>query len=63
MLVDPLLLSNFVHQVINPLNGVVGTLDNLIDGTIRDPGRRQQRLEALRAQLTLYPSDQLTQLE
>jgi signal transduction histidine kinase len=51
-LVDPLLLSNFVHQIINPLNGVIGTIDNLIDGTIKEPSRRQQRLIAVRAQLT-----------
>jgi K+-sensing histidine kinase KdpD len=44
------LLSNFVHQVINPLNGVIGTLDNLIDGTV-PPERREQRLKAVRAQL------------
>ncbi len=45
------LLANFVHQVINPLNGVTGTLDNLIDGTIAEEHRRQQRLKAARAQL------------
>jgi signal transduction histidine kinase len=50
-LIDPLLLSNFVHQIINPLNGVVGTLDNIIDGTIKDPGRRHQRLTAATGQL------------
>ena len=44
------LLANFVHQVINPLNGVTGTLDNLIDGTIGE-GRRIQRTTAARAQL------------
>ncbi len=44
------LLANFVHQVINPLNGVSGTLDNLIDGTIQKD-RFQQRLRAARAQL------------
>lgn len=26
-------IANFVHQVVNPLNGVVGTLDNIVDGT------------------------------
>ena len=47
---DMTLLANFVHQVVNPLNGVAGTLDNLIDGTIgRD--RREQRTRAARAQL------------
>jgi signal transduction histidine kinase len=44
------LLANFVHQVINPLNGVSGTLDNIIDGTISDE-RRPQRLRAAKAQL------------
>lgn len=47
---DLTLLSNFVHQVTNPLNGVIGTLDNLIDGTI-GPERRMQRTQAARAQL------------
>ena len=44
------LLANFVHQVVNPLNGVVGTLDNLIDGSISED-RRIQRTTAARAQL------------
>src|SRR6266478_8072226 len=48
---DLVLLSNFVHQVINPLNGVAGTLDNLIDGTISEASRREQRLRATRAQV------------
>lgn len=47
---DLALLANFVHQIINPLNGVSGTLDNLIDGTISQ-ARFQQRLTAARAQL------------
>ena len=45
------LLANFVHQVINPLNGVSGTLDNLIDGTISEEHRREQRLRAARVQI------------
>lgn len=48
---DLVLLSNFVHQVVNPLNGVAGTLDNIVDGKIKDPGRRDQRMRAARAQL------------
>jgi signal transduction histidine kinase len=48
--VDLKLLSNFIHQVINPLNGVIGTLDNIIDGTV-PAERRDQRLQAVRAQL------------
>lgn len=48
--IDLTLLANFTHQVINPLNGVVGTLDNILDGTI-GPNRREQRTRAARAQL------------
>ncbi len=44
------LISNLTHQAINPLNGVIGTLDNLIDGTIQGD-RRDQRLKSARAQL------------
>jgi signal transduction histidine kinase len=49
-LFDLHILSNFIHQIINPLNGVIGTVDNLVDGTIQGE-RRQQRLRAVRAQL------------
>ncbi len=49
--IDLALLSNFVHQVVNPLNGVAGTLDNLADGVVREEHRREQRLRAARAQL------------
>jgi len=48
---DATLVANFTHQIINPLNGVVGTIDNLIDGTI-GVERRGQRLRAVRAQLS-----------
>lgn len=48
--IDLTLLANFTHQVINPLNGVAGTLDNLVDGTIGE-SRRVQRTKAARAQL------------
>lgn len=48
---DLTLLANFVHQVVNPLNGVAGTLDNLADGVIEGEERRLQRLNAARAQL------------
>lgn len=48
---DLVLLSNFVHQVVNPLNGVAGTLSNLLDGTISQTSRREQRLRAARAQV------------
>lgn len=49
-LVDLALLSNFVHQVVNPLNGVAGTLDNLQNNEIEEH-RRPQRLRAARAQV------------
>lgn len=48
---DLTLLANFVHQVVNPLNGVAGTLDNLAHGVIVEEERRLQRLNAARAQL------------
>lgn len=48
---DLTLLANFVHQVVNPLNGIAGTLDNLVDDLITDEGRRRQRLNAARAQI------------
>ncbi len=48
---DLVLLANFVHQVVNPLNGVAGTLDNLVEGIITDERRRDQRLRVARAQL------------
>jgi signal transduction histidine kinase len=51
-IVDAPLLASFTHQIINPLNGVVGTIDNLIDGTIAGQQRRDQRLKAVRGQLT-----------
>lgn len=44
------LIQNLTHQAINPLNGVIGTLDNLIDGTIKGE-RREQRMRSARAQL------------
>lgn len=49
--IDSTLVTDFTHQIINPLNGVVGTLDNLIDGTTSEE-RRPQRLRAARAQLS-----------
>jgi signal transduction histidine kinase len=48
---DLVLLANFVHQVVNPLNGVAGTLDNIVEGTIKDENRKVQRMRAARAQL------------
>lgn len=48
---DLVLLANFVHQVVNPLNGIAGTIDNIVEGTIKDEGRKNQRMRAARAQL------------
>jgi signal transduction histidine kinase len=44
------LLANFVHQVINPLNGVCGTLDNLANGSVPEH-KREQKTRQARAQL------------
>lgn len=49
-LVSKLFLANFVHQVINPLNGIIGTLDNIYDGTYSEAVARQ-KINASRAQL------------
>lgn len=48
---DLVLLSNFVHQIVNPLNGIAGTLDNIATNVIKNDGRRDQRLRAARSQL------------
>ncbi len=48
--IDLELLANFVHQVINPLNGVIGTVDNIIEGEVPND-KKDQRLRAVRAQL------------
>lgn len=48
---DLTLLANFVHQVVNPLNGVAGTLDNIVNGVVKEEARKTQRLNAARAQL------------
>lgn len=45
-----LFLANFVHQVVNPISGVIGTLDNVIDGTY-DSVKEKQVINASRAQL------------
>jgi signal transduction histidine kinase len=44
------LLSNFTHQVINPLNGVIGTIDNILDGTV-PTDKLLTRLGGVRGQL------------
>jgi len=48
--VGVLFLANFVHQVVNPLNGVIGTLDNINDGTYSGE-IVGQKINASRAQL------------
>lgn len=45
-----LFLSNFVHQVVNPMNGVIGTLSNITDGTYPETVVKQ-KINASRAQL------------
>lgn len=45
-----LFLANFVHQVVNPLNGIMGTLDNITDGTYKGEVV-SQKVNACRAQL------------
>jgi signal transduction histidine kinase len=45
-----LFLANFVHQVVNPLNGVVGTLHNINDGTYNGEVVKQ-KINACRGQL------------
>lgn len=39
---DVLFLANFVHQVVNPLNGIAGTLDNIADGTYKGEDIRRK---------------------
>ncbi|MDP2065221.1 MAG: HAMP domain-containing sensor histidine kinase [Burkholderiaceae bacterium] len=48
--VGPLFLANFVHQIVNPINGVIGTLDNINDGTYSG-SVVNQKINASRAQL------------
>lgn len=45
-----LFLANFVHQVVNPISGVIGTLDNVVDGTY-DTVKAKKVINASRAQL------------
>jgi signal transduction histidine kinase len=47
---DLSLMSNFVHQVVNPLNAVCGTLDNIVSGDV-PPGSVKQRIRASRGQI------------
>ncbi|WP_306589572.1 HAMP domain-containing sensor histidine kinase [Geothrix sp. 21YS21S-4] len=50
--IDNPLILNFTHQIIAPLNAVIGTIDNVIDGTIKEE-KRQQKLKTVRAQLAM----------
>lgn len=47
---DADLLANFIHQAINPLNAICGTIDNIVDGTV-PADKRMQKMRAARAQL------------
>lgn len=51
ILIDGYLLSNFVHQIINPLNGSIGILDNLIDDTVKDESKKKRQMKELKGQL------------
>lgn len=48
--IDLLFLGNFVHQVVNPLNGIAGTLDNVANG-IYPFEDSKRKVNAARAQL------------
>lgn len=48
---DLSLVANFAHQLINPLNGIAGTIDRLYEGKIKEEHRQKQRLNAIRAQV------------
>lgn len=48
--IDLLFLGNFVHQVVNSINGVMGTLDNIVDETYAQ-NIAKQKLNASRGQL------------
>lgn len=48
--IDLLFLGNFVHQVVNPLNGIAGTLDNVASG-IYSFEDAKRKVNAARAQL------------
>lgn len=47
---DVLFLANFVHQVVNPLNGIAGTLDNISDGIYKGD-EIKRKANAARGQL------------
>lgn len=45
-----LFLANFVHQVVNPISGVIGSLDNVVEGIYKND-KEKQVINASRAQL------------
>lgn len=47
---EMLLIGNLTHQAINPLNGVIGTLDNVIKGVVPEE-KKKQRITSARSQL------------
>jgi signal transduction histidine kinase len=47
---EMLLIANLTHQAINPLNGVIGTLDNVIKGVVPEK-KKEQRINSARSQL------------
>lgn len=47
---DLTLMANFIHQVVNPLNAVCGTLDNIVTGDV-PAGSIKQRVAACRSQI------------
>lgn len=48
--ISKVFIANFVHQVVNPLNGVIGTLDNVVDGTYSGEDATK-KVNACRAQV------------
>jgi signal transduction histidine kinase len=48
--IGSMFLANFVHQIVNPLAGVIGTLDNITDKTYEGQVATQ-KINAARAQL------------
>lgn len=44
------IIANLTHQAINPLNGVIGTLENIIEG-VTNKDKQEQRLISAKSQL------------
>ena len=47
---EMLLIANITHQAINPMNGVIGTLDNVIKGVVPQD-KINQKIKSARSQL------------